>query len=379
MSTDIAPRGLAGVTAGKTAISSIDGERGELRYRGYAIEDLAGRAGFVEVLGLLIDGELPDDAQHAALRECLGARALPAHVLAMMRALPAATHPMQVLQSVVPHLGDAALAASPRAKNRAVQRRVLLGVIAQMPTALAAWLALREGREPVAPDGALPLWADFLRMLRGGELPPGEDAELLDLVQVLQAEHSFNASTFAVRVVASTQATMPASLSAGVGALSGPLHGGADEAAYRMALAIGAPADAAAWVESALARGERIMGLGHREYRVVDPRAVLLQDQARRLARDENARRVLDVLAEVESACERRFLAQGKRIRANVEFWKGAVLASLGIPSDAFTSMFGLARAAGWGAHALEEWDDPVIIRPQAQYVGPAPRVLAPL
>lgn len=370
-----AQRGLSGMIAGETAISSIDGERGELRYRGYRIEDLARRASFVEAAGLVLDGELPDaDARHG-LEGALAARELPDAACALLRALPATTHPMALLQAALPLLGPPSERDVPRAKARARQRATLLGLCAKLPTLVASFLATRSGRDLPEPDTGLSLHADFLRMLRGTKADP-RDVALLDLVQVLQIEHGFNASTFAARVVASTLAPASAVLSSGVGALAGPLHGGADEAAWRMALEIGEPARAAAWVDAALARGERIMGLGHREYRVVDPRAMVLREQAESLAERLPDPRPLRVLAAVEDHAEKVFASRGLRMRANVEFWKGAVFAALGIPPDAFTALFVMARSFGWSAHALEVWDDPVLIRPQAEYVGAGMRQL---
>jgi citrate synthase len=189
-------------------------------------------------------------------------------------------------------------------------------------------------------------------------------------------EHGFNASTFAGRTVASTLCPLSMSLSACVGALFGPLHGGADEAAYRMALAIGDPAKAPAWVDAQLAAKEKIMGLGHREYRVVDPRAVILKPMALELAKLKGQESVVATLIAVDEHAEKRFLEQGKRIRANVEFYKGAVFAALGIPPEFFTALFTMARAFGWGAHMLELWDDHKLYRPAAVYEGAPPRKL---
>lgn len=372
-----AGRGLAGIEADRTAISSIDGERGELRYRGYRIEELAARASFVEAVGLVLDGERPDAAGVAALEAALRARALPPAALALLERLPRDAHPMTALQVVLPLLDGPAEKAAPRLGARAAQRAALLGLAAKLPAALAAWLRLRAGQRPVDPDPALPLHADLLRMVRGAPADPREVA-ILDVTQLLQLEHGFNASTFAGRTVASTLAPLSTTLAACVGALSGPLHGGADEAAWRLALAVGDPASAPAHVDAALARGEKLPGLGHREYRVVDPRAVVLRPLALELGRRAGPgsalARVVEALAAIDDHAAAVFAAKGKPIRANVEFYKGAVLAALGLPPDAFTAMFVLARAFGWGAHVLELWDDHALYRPQATYVGPAPR-----
>lgn len=372
-------KGMAGVTVDATAISSIDGEAGELRYRGYAIDDLVRRASFLEVVGLVLDGELPDAAGAQALGRALEARALPPAALEVLERLPRDTHPMTVLQVVLPLLDDAAAKTRPRLGARAEQRALLLSLAAKLPTVVAAWARLRRGAAPLAPDAALPFHADFLRMLRG-TAPEPREVPILDATQVLQMEHGFNASTFTARTVASTLAPLSEVLSAATGALHGTLHGGADEAAYRMALEVGDPARAAAWVDARLAKKDKIMGLGHREYRVVDPRALVLRPMALELARlrgPEHAR-VVETLGAIDDHAARRFAEQGKRIRANVEFYKGAVFAALGVEPDCFTALFVLARVFGWGAHALELWDDHALYRPRAEYVGPAPRSVRP-
>ena len=371
---EAAARGLRGIEVDRTAISTVDGERGELRYRGYRIEELVERARFLEVVGLVLDGELPDPAGEAALEQALRARDLPPSALALLSALPRDTHPMTVVQVALPLLDGAPDKARPRERARDVQRAALLGLAARLPTLLAAWTRIRAGQDPVAPDPGLPLHEDFLRMVRGGARPDPLEVRTLDATQILQMEHGFNASTFTARVAASTLAPLSEVLSAATAALHGPLHGGADEAAYRMALEIGDPAAAPAWVDAALARKEKLMGLGHREYKVVDPRAVVLRPMALALARERGQARVVEILVAVDEHAERRFAAQGKRVRANVEFYKGAVFAALGLSPDLFTTLFVLARVYGWGAHVLELWDDNALVRPQASYVGSGPR-----
>jgi citrate synthase len=357
-------KGLAGVIADTTAISEIDGEKGELRYRGYPIEDIVKNASFAQCVGLVVDGEIPAPGALAAIVRALADnRALPVHASAMLAAMPRDTHPMTVLQTLVPVLGP----------GGARTREQLFALGSKIPTAVAAWARLRAGKPPLAPDPALPLHADFLRMLRGEQAAP-DDIATLDATQMLQMEHGFNASTFAGRTVASTGASLPAVLSAGVGALSGPLHGGADEAAWRMALEIGTSERAAAWVDAKLEKKEKIPGLGHREYRVVDPRAVVLRPMALALGQARGLGGPVGALVAVDDHAEKRFAAQGKRIRANVEFYKGAVFAALGLPPEFFTTLFVMGRVWGWGAHALELGGDSKLYRPAAQYVGSPPR-----
>lgn len=366
-------RGMAGVTADRSAISSIDGAKGELRYRGYRIEELVARASFLEVVGLVLDGERPGAAGVAALEAALRERALPAAALEVLGRLPKDTHPMTALQVVLPLLDGPADKASVRLGARAAQRARLLALAAKLPTALAAWLRLREGKAALGPDPTLAFHADFLRM-HAGAPPTAPDVAVLDALQVMLLEHGFNASTFAGRTVASTLAPLSVTLSAAVGALAGPLHGGADEAAWRMALTVGSPGAAPAWVDAALARGEKLPGLGHREYKVVDPRAVVLRPMALELGRRAGLGTAVETLVAIDEHAAARFAAKGKAVRANVEFYKGAVLASLGLPPDAFTAMFVLARVFGWGAHVLELWDDHALYRPQALYSGVPPR-----
>lgn len=361
------PRGLAGVIVDATRISEIDGAKGELRYRGYPIAELA-RAGFVDVAGLVVDGDFPSANDRDEMVRLLRLRELPRAVLAVLKELPRDTHAMTMLQVCLPLLDDRAAKAEAVEASRPAQRRQLFVLAAKIPTLIATWACVQAGTPAPTPSSALPIHADFLRMMRGAEASAQEVA-LLDALQILQMEHGFNASTFAARVVASTLAPLSTSLSAAVGALSGPLHGGADEAAYRMALAIGAPDKAAAWVDAALARKEKIMGLGHREYRVVDPRAVVLRELA---ARSGGA--ALATLAAVDDHASARFADEGKTIRANVEFYKGAVFAGLGVAPEYFTALFVMARIYGWGAHILELWDDNKLYRPGAKYVGSAAR-----
>ena len=366
-------RGLAGVLADTSQVSAIDGEEGTLRYRGYSIEDLVAHTGFAEVVGLVLDGEIPDEAGRQDVERALRSRSLPAPIAALLDLLPRDTHPMTVLQVVMPLLDDAERKQQRRERNREAQRGYLLDQCARIPTLVAAWSRVKQGKVPIAPDPTLPIHADFLRMIHG-QRPEAREVEILDITQILQMEHGFNASTFAGRTAASTLAPLSEVLSACVGTLHGPLHGGADEAAYRMALEIGSPENAAAFVDAALEKREKIMGLGHRAYRVVDPRAKVLKGLAQELADLKGIGDVVRTLTAVDDHAAKRFEEKGKRIRANVEFYKGAVFAALGLTPDLFTCLFVMARIYGWGAHVLELWDDPRLYRPKALYDGPGPR-----
>lgn len=359
---------LAGVVVGETAISDVQGERGLLGYRGHAIETLAHKP-FLQVAWLLVTGDWPTPHEEQSLAEFSALhRRLSAAELGLLRALPRDLHPMLMLQGAIPTLNAAADGAALGLSADAAQG---LAIAAKLPALIAAWYRLRSGLEPIPASASHSPHDDFLRMLHG-RVPSPEQIRVLDTAQILQMEHSFNASTFAGRVCASTAAPLPAVLSASVGTLFGALHGGADQAALEMARRIGDPEHAAAYVRECLAQKIKIMGMGHREYRVVDPRARILKPMAAALCDNGESRRLFETLGAVEEACQREFAKQGKEIWANVEFYKGAVFHCLGIPDDFFTAMFAMARVYGYVAHYLEFKPNARLIRPRARYVGPA-------
>lgn len=358
---------LAGIVVGETAVSDVQGERGLLSYRGHAIDAIARRP-FLQVASLLVFGDWPSAEQEQRLAEFTALhRRLDAAELGVLQALPRDLHPMLMLQSVIPTLAaPTGFDAFGIATADAAQG---LAIAAKLPALIAAWYRLRNGLDVVPSSASFSPSDDFLRMLHG-RVPTPEQIAVLDTAQILQMEHSFNASTFAGRVCASTAAPLPSVLSASVGTLFGALHGGADQAALAMARNIGEPARAAAYVAECLATKTKIMGMGHREYKTVDPRARILKPMAAELCRDGESRRLFEVLCAVEEACQREFAKQGKQIWANVEFYKGAVFHSLGIPDDFFTAMFAMARVYGYVAHYLEFKPTARLIRPRARYVG---------
>lgn len=357
---------LAGVVVGETAISDVQGERGLLSYRGHAIESIAHRP-FLQVAWLLVLGDWPSPLEEQRLGEFTALhRRLNATELRLLKALPRDLHPMLMLQSVLPTL---ALTDNGAAFEPAPGAAEGLTIAAKLPTLIAAWYRLRSGLDVIPPaDGHSP-HDDFLRMLHG-RVPTPAQIHVLDTAQILQMEHSFNASTFAGRVCASTAAPLQSVLSASVGTLFGALHGGADQAALAMARQIGDPAKAADYVAQCLREKTKIMGMGHREYKTVDPRARILKPMAAEHCREGESRRLFDVLCAVEESCQREFAARGQEIWANVEFYKGAVFHSLGIPDDFFTAMFAMARVYGYVAHYLEFKPVARLIRPRARYVG---------
>lgn len=370
-------KGLEGVVAAQTRISRVMGEEGRLIYGGYEIDDLARHTTFEEVCHLLWYGELPGRARLDELRAMLVREAgVDDRVLNVVRAAPPAAHPMATLRTAVSALSFTdpdAEDMSPEANQRKAIR-----LTGQTITLTAAIDRLRKGHEPLEPRTDLSLAGNLLYMLSGS--PPDDDAErVIDAALTLHAEHGLNASTFAARVTAATLADMHSAAVAAIGALKGPLHGGANERVMRMLLAIDRPESADAWVTAALARGEKIMGFGHRVYRALDPRAPILKELAGRLAGRGGDTRWLDISEQVQQAMAREMQARGKKVYPNVDFFSASVYYTLGIEMDLFTNLFACARMAGWTAHMMEQWQDNRLIRPRAEYIGPDRRDVVPI
>ncbi|MEM8662427.1 MAG: citrate/2-methylcitrate synthase [Pseudomonadota bacterium] len=358
---------LAGIVVGDTAISDVQGERGRLSYRGYDIADLV-NVPFLEVVWIVLFGSRPDAAEHQALNDfMLEHSQLGSTEITLLNAVTRELHPMLMLQGLIPLLQAPEPGALPIAPD--AERGLFLA--AKMSALIAAHYRLSQGENIASSDKSGSFHEHFLAQFHGH--PPSREAvRMLDAAQILQMEHSFNCGTFAGRVCASTLAPIQSCLSASVGTLFGKLHGGADQAALEMAVHIGSPDKAEGYVRDCLQRKEKIMGMGHREYRTVDPRASILKPMAIELCQDEEGRRLLMTLIAVEEACQRAFSAQGKEIWANVEFYKGAVFHSLGVPSHFFTALFAMARVYGYIAHFLEFSKNSRLIRPRANYIGPA-------
>ena len=364
--------GLRNVVAGESALSSIDGQRGVLAYRGIDIHELAEHSSFEEVVFLLHRGVLPTRPQLAEIRDALAReRALPAGVLALMRGLPRHTHPMTALRTAVSALG----AFDPDAEDHgeAARARKAVRLTAQMATAVAAVDRLRRGQEPVAPDPALPHAANFLYMMKGAPPSPSA-ARATDVALVLHADHEFNASTFAARVAASTLADIHGAVTAALATLKGPLHGGANEAVMQMLEAVAEPARADAWVRDAFAQKKKIMGFGHAVYRTEDPRATHLRRLSRSIGEEKGERRWYDLSEKVEAV-----VRQQKGLYTNVDFYSASLYRALGIPTDLFTPVFAVSRVAGWTAHILEQISNNRLIRPESEYTGPRDVAYVPL
>ncbi|MGC8490656.1 MAG: citrate synthase [Syntrophobacteraceae bacterium] len=370
--------GLRGVTVADTKISYIDGENGILIYRGYRIEELAEMSTFMETAFLLLNGHLPGAGELERFeKEVVQARELPGFVLAGMELFPTRTDPMEVLQACVPMLAMADPELGDDSREANVRKAVRL--IARVPAIVAAWNRIRAGQKALPPDNSLSHAANFLWQLTG-EKPGADISRDLDICLVLHADHTFNASTFACREVVSTNAHIYAGVAAGVGALSGSLHGGANERVMKMLLQLESElpsVDAVGpWVRDRIESGKKIMGMGHAVYKTEDPRAKILKKMARRLTEKAGHAKWYEYLERIEQEGRREFAAQGKSgINTNVDFYSGSVYASMGIPTDIMTPVFAISRISGWCAHIIEEkfaeaQEKPALYRPEAEYIG---------
>ncbi|MBI2913302.1 MAG: citrate (Si)-synthase [Chloroflexi bacterium] len=358
-------RGLKGVVFDTSETSFIDGEAGKLLYRGYNIHDLAEKSTFEEVAYLLIFSHLPSRFQLDQFDADLKAsRGLPTSVIQVIR-LTQNAHPMDVLRTAV-----SALAASDPDVADASQEanlRKAVRLIAQIPTIIAAHDRIRRGREPLAPRDGLSHAANFLYMLQD-RTPDPEAARAIDMDFILHAEHGSNASAFAARVTASTLADLHAAIVSAIGALKGPRHGGAAEAVMRMAQEIGEPENVEGYIRAMQARGEYVMGFGHRVYKVEDPRARHMRDCARELGEKLGQPKWFQIMTRIQEVMAP--LAE-RGVNVNVDFFAGAVYSLLGIPEDLFVPLFAIGRMPGWIAQIFEQWEDNALIRPLLQYTGP--------
>jgi len=364
-------KGLEGVVVDSTAISLVDGDVGRLYYRGLAIEKLV-KYPFAAVAHLVVFGDLPDAARLRQFEDFLwGAGQLPAELagslekLAQLRA-----HPMATLQAVVPLM---AFAPPEQSFGRTDDEQEALVVAARLPTALALLLALRAGRTPTAYPETRRYGERFLQLVHN-RTPSEKEIRILEQTQILQIDHSFNASTFTARVVTSTLAPPASALAAAMGSLYGPLHGAADQGALEMAQEVGDPKRAADFVAECLANGRLVMGMGHREYRVVDPRSRIVKTLAEEIASTPDEKRLIETLKAVDEAFVAQTAQKKRSLRANLEFYKGIVYLALGLPKEFFTATFAAARIFGWSAHIVEQRKDNRIVRPSANYIGPAPQ-----
>jgi citrate synthase len=364
-------KGLRGVVAVNSGITSIDGERGILRYRGYDVGDLVEHCCFEEVCFLLLYGELPGAGELATFREdLLAARTIPTEVEAVVDDSAHYARPMEAMRS----MGSALSFSDPdKASNeRDANLRKATRLISQLPTVMARYRRRYYGLEPVQPDPELDYAANFLWMLRG-EMPSEEDARVLDAVSILHADHEMNASTFAARVIAATCADMHSAIVGAIAALKGPLHGGANEWVMATLKKIGSEDKVEAWVDDVLDQGKKIPGFGHAIYKVTDPRAIILKEIGRKAF--ERADPIEPNWFAMTELMERRVFER-KGLVPNVDLYSASVLYSLGFPIDLLTALFAANRVAGWAAHVIEQHSDNRIIRPTINYIGPPAREL---
>ncbi len=366
-------RGLKGVYFDRSPCTFIDGKAGELRYRGYSIHDLAEHSSFEETAWLLLHGDLPTRSQLATLdAELKAARQLPDAIFDIIRAIKGA-HPMDVLRTAV----SALAAFDPETADTSKQVTVRKGVrlTSQVPMIVAAHEAIRNGREPIAPDASLGHAANLLWMLRG-ETPSPDAAELMDRDLILHAEHGSNASSFTARVVIGTEANLHAAMTAAVAALSGPAHGGAAEDVMRMAQEIGDPSHAEAYVKAKRAAGEAVTGFGHRVYRAEDPRARHMRAGVEKLSKEMGEPVWFEILQAVVKAMA-PYARHG--VNVNVDFYSGVVYHLLGVARDLFVPIFAIGRVPGWTVQVLEQQEGNILIRPLTLYTGPDRRPYVPL
>ncbi len=358
--------GLEGIPATQSSISFVDGQRGILEYRGIPIEELAQKSNFVETAYLLIWGKLPTQAELENFEhEIRRHRRLKYRIRDMMKCFPEGGHPMDALQACAAALG---LFYSRRAlDDPAYINAAVIRLLAKIPTMVAAFQLMRKGNDPVQPRDDLGYSANFLYMLNEKEPDPFA-AQILDVCLILHAEHTINASTFSAMVTASTLTDPYAVVASAVGTLAGPLHGGANEEVISMLEEIGSVENVRAYVEQCMEKKSKIMGFGHRVYKVKDPRATILQDLAEQLFEKYGMDQFYAVAVELERVVHEKMGHKG--IHANVDYYSGLVYRKLGIPTDLFTPVFAVARIAGWLAHWKEQLNENRIFRPTQIYTG---------
>ena len=362
-------KGLEGIVAADTTLSSVNGEKGILRYCGYNIDDLSLNTTFEEIICLLYDIELPNEERLKDMTSRIGkARVLPDEIKRMIIELEGKTSPMSTLRTVVSALGH---------YEKNVPLKDLppkaLRLVGQIATAVAMIDRLRKKLPVIDADPTKGHAEDFLRMLTGNE-PSKTEIQALDLYLILLADHGFNASTFSARVTAGTLANLHSAITSAVGTLSGPLHGGANEKAMDMIIEVGNVENASDYIENALNTKQKIMGFGHRVYKVDDARKPHLKEMARKLWEERGDMELFQVSEEIEKQVKNR-----KNIITNVDFYSAPLLYGLKIPTDLFTPLFAMSRVAGWTAHVLEQYRNNRLIRPRARYVGPINRTFKPI
>ncbi|MBI1840784.1 MAG: citrate synthase [Verrucomicrobia bacterium] len=365
-------KGLEGIIAAKTRLSDVQGDVGRLIYCGHDIDELAGKVSYEEVVHLLHHNHLPNRKELTDLRATLaGFRDLPRGVIDILLSLPKTTPPMHALRTAVSVLGCFDTTAEDDSQH--AQRRKALRLVSQIPVVTAYFHRYRQGLDLVPPDPKLGEGANFLYMING-ERPSPDMESTMDLCYVLHADHGMNASTFAARVTIATLSDMYSAITSAIGTLKGPLHGGANEGVIKMLQEIGSLEAVDAYIEDALAQKKKIMGIGHRIYKVLDPRAPHLKRMAQKLSAQIGEPKWIQMSERIAE-----LMLQSKHLHANVDFYSATVYYSLGIPTDLFTPIFAIARTSGWTAHVLEQLADNRLIRPQSVYIGPTGLKVLPI
>jgi len=361
--TGAAAAGLRGVVAAQSAIGDVNGEQGILIYQGYNIHDLAEHSTFEEVVFLLWNGRLPKAAELSELKERLRRNyEVPAEIIQTMKTFPKDADPMDVLRTAVSSLDFYDKNSHGTDREHAVKAAVR--VTGQIGTIAAAWDRIRNGNEPVAPDKNLSIAENFLYMLRGVRADQDEE-HIFDVCLILHADHELNASTFTTRVVAGTLAGMYGAVTAGIAALAGPLHGGANTNVMKMLLEIGDPAKIDTWLDQALAEKRKIMGIGHAVYKTEDPRPTWLRRYSKHMGEKKGELKWYEMSQRIE-----HLMQEKKGMFPNVDFYSASTYYLMGIPLDLYTPIFAVSRISGWTGHILEQYANNKLIRPRAEYIG---------
>src|SRR5256885_4045277 len=365
-------KGLEGVVAAHTRLSDVRGDVGELIYCGYNINELAGKASFEEVVHLLHHNHLPNRRELTDLKARLAAaRDLPDGVIKMIKSFPKTTPPMHAIRTAISALGCFDEQADDVSMDG--NREKAMHLIAQIPIVTAYFHRARQGKELLPPNANLGEAANFLYLV-DGEKPSAEKESTLDMCYVLHADHGMNASTFSARVTIATLSDMYSAITSAIGTLKGPLHGGANEGVIKMLQDIGTLDKVDAYIDECLAQKKKIMGIGHRVYKTLDPRAPHLKRMAQVLSAKIGEPKWIQMSERIAE-----LMLKEKNLHANVDFYSATVYYSLGVPTDLFTPIFAIARTAGWTAHVLEQLADNRLIRPQSQYVGPVGLKVSPI
>ena len=358
-----AAAGLRGVVAAQSAIGDVNGEEGILIYQGYDIHDLAEHSTFEEVIFLLWNGRLPKADELAEFEDRLRRNyEVPAEVMELMKQFPTTADPMDVLRTAVSYLDF--YDANGHGTDRETAVKAAVRITGQIGTIAAAWDRIRNGKDVIAPDKSLNIAENFLYMLRGTR-PDADEAHMFDVCLILHADHELNASTFTTRVVSGTLAGMYGAVTAGIAALAGPLHGGANTNVMKMLIGIGDLDKVDAWVDNALEEKKKIMGIGHAVYKTEDPRATWLRKYSKHMAEKTGVSKWYDMSQRIE-----QLMLEKKAMHPNVDFYSASTYYLMGIPMDLYTPIFAVSRISGWTGHILEQYGHNKLIRPRAEYIG---------